>query len=75
MNSSTEFSVDLAGSVFVGDKETDIQAGVAAGVGCNLLYRPLDSERPSYNAATAVIGSLAEASAALRCATALATRQ
>ena len=33
-----EFDIDVRRSVLVGDKETDILAGVAAGVGCNLLY-------------------------------------
>ncbi len=33
-----EFQLDLASSILVGDKETDIEAGIAAGVGCNLLY-------------------------------------
>lgn len=33
-----EFDIDLARSILVGDKETDIQAGIAAGVGVNLLY-------------------------------------
>jgi predicted helicase len=32
-----EFGVDLSRSILVGDKETDIQAGIAAGVGINLL--------------------------------------
>ncbi|MDO8683701.1 MAG: HAD family hydrolase [Armatimonadota bacterium] len=33
-----EFSIDLSRSVLIGDKETDIQAGIAAGVGINLMY-------------------------------------
>lgn len=39
LQAADEFGVDLAASVLVGDMATDIQAGVAAGVGCNLLYR------------------------------------
>lgn len=31
---------DLAASVLIGDRWTDIQAGVAAGVGCNLWFVP-----------------------------------
>lgn len=34
-----EFGVDLSRSVLVGDNDTDIAAGIAAGVGVNLLYR------------------------------------
>lgn len=33
-----EFGIDLSRSVLVGDKMTDIQAGILAGVGINLLY-------------------------------------
>lgn len=55
-----EFGVDLARSVLVGDKETDIQAGVAAGVGCNLLYRPLLSGNRSESSKTAIIDNLAQ---------------
>lgn len=40
LRAAEEFGVDLARSVLVGDNESDIQAGVAAGVGINLLYRP-----------------------------------
>jgi D-glycero-D-manno-heptose 1,7-bisphosphate phosphatase len=56
-----EFGVDLASSVLVGDKETDIQAGIAAGVGCNLLYSALCSGVSIKTAASAVISSLSEA--------------
>jgi D-glycero-D-manno-heptose 1,7-bisphosphate phosphatase len=35
-----EYDVNLAGSVLLGDRETDVQAGIAAGVGTNLLMRP-----------------------------------
>ena len=38
LQAAEEFGVDLAASVLVGDMATDIQAGIAAGVGCNLLY-------------------------------------
>ena len=39
LQAADEFGVDLAASVLVGDMPTDIQAGIAAGVGSNLLYR------------------------------------
>lgn len=56
-----EFDVDLARSVVVGDKETDIQAGVAAGVGCNLLYLPLGSVEEIETAASAAVSRLVDA--------------
>lgn len=37
---ASEFGVSLADSLLVGDKASDLQAGRAAGVACNLLYRP-----------------------------------
>jgi len=60
LQAAEEFNVDLARSVLVGDKKTDIQAGVAAGVGCNLLYCP-DAKRPINTTTDIVIGSLADA--------------
>jgi D-glycero-D-manno-heptose 1,7-bisphosphate phosphatase len=38
LQAAKEFDIDLAGSIMVGDKKSDMQAGVAAGVGCNLMY-------------------------------------
>jgi D-glycero-D-manno-heptose 1,7-bisphosphate phosphatase len=35
---AAEFEIDFARSVLVGDKYSDVQAGVAAGVGRNLLF-------------------------------------
>ena len=37
LRAAEEFDVDLSRSILVGDKETDVQAGIAAGVGINLL--------------------------------------
>jgi len=42
LQAAEEFAVDLPRSLLVGDMHTDIQAGEAAGVGRNLLYRPLE---------------------------------
>lgn len=53
-----ELDIDLAKSVLVGDKETDIQAGIAAGVGRNLLFRTMSLNKPTETEATAVIASL-----------------
>lgn len=60
LQAAEEFGVDLARSVVVGDKETDIQAGVTAGAGCNLLYVPSGSEDMIETAALAVVGRLAD---------------
>lgn len=60
LQAAEEFDVDLARSVVVGDKESDIQAGVAAGVGCNLLYLPSGSEDAIETVALAVVGRLAD---------------
>lgn len=51
--------LDLSASALVGDRETDIEAAIGAGVGRRLL---IDSdEAPEKTKADAVIGSLAEA--------------
>jgi D-glycero-D-manno-heptose 1,7-bisphosphate phosphatase len=52
-----EFDVDIAKSVLVGDKESDIQAGVASGIGYSLLYRPSGSKDKVETVATAVVNS------------------
>lgn len=66
LQAAEEFGVDLTRSVLVGDKETDIQAGMAAGVGCNLLYRETESDASIKTAASAVIGSLSQVEPFLR---------
>lgn len=45
LRAAIEFDVDLLHSVLVGDKSSDIQAGLAAGVGCNLLFIPPTGNR------------------------------
>jgi len=40
LQAAKEFDIDLQHSVLVGDKETDVRAGLAAGIGCNVLYCP-----------------------------------
>ncbi|SDA21935.1 D-alpha,beta-D-heptose 1,7-bisphosphate phosphatase [Nitrosospira sp. Nsp18] len=54
LQAAEEFCVDLARSVLVGDKEKDIQAGIAAGVGCNLLYHPDVNARIETSATIAI---------------------
>ena len=38
LQAQQDFDIDLSDSVLIGDQATDIQAGVAAGVGTNLLF-------------------------------------
>lgn len=40
LQAAREFDIDLQGSVLLGDRETDVQAGIAAGIKTNLLFRP-----------------------------------
>jgi D-glycero-D-manno-heptose 1,7-bisphosphate phosphatase len=62
LQAAAEFDIDVRRSVLVGDKETDILAGVAAGVGCNLLYfRRTDLSRSDpATVATFTIARLAD---------------
>jgi D-glycero-D-manno-heptose 1,7-bisphosphate phosphatase len=39
-----EFNINLGDSILVGDKLSDVEAGLAAGVGNNILYCPADPE-------------------------------
>jgi D-glycero-D-manno-heptose 1,7-bisphosphate phosphatase len=58
VQAARELELDLVNSVLVGDKETDIQAGIAAGVGRNLLYRAMGLEAPEETSATAIVTNL-----------------
>ena len=58
VQAAEEFDINLSRSVLVGDKETDILAGIAAGVGCNLLYGKAPLDASINTAATAVVTSL-----------------
>jgi D-glycero-D-manno-heptose 1,7-bisphosphate phosphatase len=40
LKARAELDLDLAASVLVGDKASDVQAGVAAGIGANILLGP-----------------------------------
>ena len=57
LQAAQEFGIDLTKSVLVGDKETDIQAGIAAGVNCNLLYRSASADTQKKTNATAIVSS------------------
>lgn len=62
LQAAKEYEIDLSNSVLIGDKETDIAAGLTAGVGCNLLFCPSHEELASCpdSIATAVIRNLTE---------------
>lgn len=60
LQAAREFSIDLRHSVLVGDKESDIEAGVAAGIACNLLFCAPPSIAKVSTAATAVVEKLNE---------------
>ncbi|MGK7873297.1 MAG: D-glycero-alpha-D-manno-heptose-1,7-bisphosphate 7-phosphatase [Xenococcaceae cyanobacterium] len=54
-----DFDLDMSCSVLVGDRPRDIEAGQAAGVGCNLLY----AQEPLPNFAvvpTAIVATLSQ---------------
>lgn len=44
LQAKKEFNLDLAASILIGDKVTDIQAGIAAGVGQNILFSSAEPE-------------------------------
>jgi D-glycero-D-manno-heptose 1,7-bisphosphate phosphatase len=44
LQAQKDLSIDLSRSVLIGDKVSDIKAGIAAGVGTNLLFA---AERPN----------------------------
>ncbi|CAN7742746.1 HAD family hydrolase [Paenibacillus sp. LjRoot153] len=54
-----ELQLDLASSVIIGDKESDIEAGLRAGVGTTILIR--DYEASSATAATFTVRHVGEA--------------
>ena len=61
-----EFDAYLSGSILVGDRESDIAAGIAAGVGCNVLYCRPPAAYPAATAASQVVDSLADVISLLR---------
>lgn len=55
-----ELGIDLAASILIGDKLSDVEAGIAAGVGRNLLLQAENGDIPP-NAGYVRIGMLQEA--------------
>lgn len=56
-----ELNIDQSRSVLIGDKESDIQAGIAAGIAYNLLYHPTGLNRQISSTVTTVITKLGDA--------------
>lgn len=61
LQAAKEFRVDLEKSLLVGDKQSDMQAGIAAGIGCNLLYSTNDSVSEILSDKIITISSLIQA--------------
>lgn len=61
LQAAEELDIDLAKSILVGDKESDIQAGITAGVGCNLLFHAMQTDICEKSMANATICTLSEA--------------
>lgn len=55
-----EFAVDLSQSILVGDKETDIEAGIAANIGVNVLVRSGAKINEKTTKANLIINSIKE---------------
>jgi len=54
-----EYDIDLKKSLLVGDNASDIQAGLAAGVGINLLYdQGINGHEQEIDSTTIVVGNL-----------------
>ncbi len=60
LRAQRDFGADLGRSVLIGNKETDIQAGLAAGVPTNLLLLEAGQPRPAATQASAVLHALSE---------------
>jgi len=54
LEAAAEFEIDLAGSVLIGDKPSDIEAGRAAGIKHNLLFAPHGSTAPEERGARTI---------------------
>jgi D-glycero-D-manno-heptose 1,7-bisphosphate phosphatase len=61
LQAAKDFDIDLRRSILIGDKLSDIQAGIAGQVGCNLLFKPESDHSEHPAPANAVIRQLSEA--------------
>ena len=61
VDASKEFQLTMAESILIGDKMSDIEAGLTAGVGTNILLNFNDTERKSNCQRFDVVSTLHEA--------------
>ena len=61
LQAANEFDIELSDSVLIGDKNSDIDAGIAAGVGCNLMYSANLVDVSEKNLSTEIIKNLVHA--------------
>lgn len=67
LQAARDHRIDLASSILIGDHESDIQAGIAAGVGCTILFRDAaTSDAKVPTAATRCVSHLVQAQAFLK---------
>ena len=66
LQAAEQHGIDLADSVLVGDKISDIEAGVAAGIGLNVLFRPSRRRVDHVEFDGPRVGSLSEVVAFLK---------
>lgn len=64
LDARDEFQVDLSSSIIIGDNLTDIEAGLAAGIGTRILFAP-NTGVPIHREKYWQIGSLKDAEAFL----------
>lgn len=60
LSAARDFGIDLNASILLGDKESDIQAGRAAGVGKNFLFANIEKSKYISTQADAVFTELKE---------------
>ena len=58
LEARNEFNLDLSKSFFIGDQKTDMEAGFAAGIGCNILFDPSRENFEAYGANYLRVSSL-----------------
>jgi D-glycero-D-manno-heptose 1,7-bisphosphate phosphatase len=61
LQAQKELNLDLRKSILIGDKASDIQAGIAAGMGCNILFSeeyPAELPSATYQRITELRGAI-----------------
>lgn len=58
LRAQRQFNIDLEHSILIGDKESDTEAALRAGIGTRLLYAPSDNRATLPASATAIITQL-----------------